>query len=166
MASKYPRAEILENGNIFLTPGRYFVDLETALYNTKLPPLSMLVPPQLGDEMILSGRGQVMASFTPHKDTVIHREIGVPFWKIPSGMTLAQVSDDLYGNYVKDGYGMFDYLAEHHPEVLQTAVEGAENYVEAIKEVAKIGNSTGKTVAIVAASVGILYIGMKLLSRK
>lgn len=164
--AKFRKADILENGDIFLTPGVYFVDLQTAKFNRALPTISASVLPQSGDEMILSGRGQVMASFTVLKDTVIPRSLGVPFWVLPDGASLGQAADALYGNYFKEGYGLFDYLSEKHPELLQIAVETGETYVKTLKEVGKIGSSTTKTVVIVVAAVGILYIGMRLLPRK
>ena len=155
----FKRATVTPEGGIELEAGRsYFIDLQTVDFNQAFPALNALFSGKgiMGEDLLFSGRGQVMAAIRPSVPLVVPNAVAQKvgyFFELPAGVTLTEAQNRLYGDTFDEPVGVLDYIAANHPDVLQGAVEVGEVVVETGKAIKSIGQGTAITIAMVAGAV-------------
>ena len=126
----YVRAPVSEDGVISLEGGkRYFIDTQVGDWNSVISEIAEVFDRKEFGEILLSGRGQIMASFYPSADVKVPHSVTSKvgyFYELPEGEILEQVSLALYGHGTLPKEGLLDWIAKEYPAVLDSAVRGGE----------------------------------------
>lgn len=160
MAAVYRTAPVdPEKGLIFLEPGRYFVDTSTKNWNKAAPLIARRLPQSAFEDLLLDGRGHVIATFKVTEPTQISKSIYdfTGFWYLAESDQIADISQKLYGYTTRGKMNLWEWLVKNYPKDVQRAVKAGETVARAIPSPQTITKS-------VIVGLGVLA-GLAILSK-
>lgn len=158
-----PKANRNAAGEIILKAGqRYYIDVPSDEQFLKAYEYLRKLPLEKGSAL-KSGRGPVLVSFTPKKDTIIPRYVAAltGHWFLNEGnQPLNEIQRKLYGDVYDTPQDAWEYLADKFPGAFDFTASAAEGVASVKDELQDALKMMGGAV-IAAVFVGILVYAVK-----